>query len=369
MAMKKILTMLIGISVSLMASAQGPEGVLSGENRPPVLIDGLYYYLDENPAEATVANGNKWTGELDIPSEVEYEGHTYPVTYISWVAFWGCKTLTKVRIPKSVRDIHHYSGYGPWKNPFEGCTSLEAIEVEEGNEWMCSVDGVLFNKDMTMLYSYPAGSKRDNYAIPAGVERIGVSAFSNCTSLKSVIMPNTVTVTHGGTFYGCTNLEEVRLSDNLVFMEAYMFRYCTNLKEVSIPPTVKSIGEYTFHGCSSLKTLDLPASVYSLGGFSFANCNLEKLVIRGVIANNYLGSDTFYGLDNSCTIYVLDSEIERYKQYYAGTVLPLESQTTGIVSSNRAMSNHTLSDLQGRRIQGTPGKGIYIRDGRKYVAE
>ena len=182
-------------------------------------------------------------------------------------------------------------------------------------------------------------------------------------------MPNTVTVTYGGTFEGCSNLEEVKLSDNLVYMGAYMFRYCTNLNMVSIPSTVKSIGEYTFHGCSSLKTLDLPASVFLLGDFSFCDCNLEKLVIRGVIDNTYLSKNTFSGLDDSCSIYVLESETERYKQCYSGPVLPLESYTTEIAMPNKAKNSSTLFDLQGRRLQKESAQGIYIRDGRKYIGK
>ena len=366
--MKRIPLLLVGMCLSLMATAQGPAGEPSGEKRKPVLINGLNYYLDEDPYKATVANGNQWTGELDIPSEVEYNGHTYPVTYISYTAFGGCETLTKVRIPKSVRDIYHYAGWEACKNPFDGCTSLESIEVEEGSQYMCSIDGVLYNYDKTTLYSYPAGSKRETYTIPTGVEKIGIASFRNCAALKSVIMPNTVTAAYGGNFEGCSNLEEVRLSDNLIHLEAYMFRYCTNLKTISIPPAVKDLGEYTFHGCSSLRTLDLPASVTFIGDFSFKNCKLEKLVIRGVI-DEYLSRYTFSGLEEACTIYVPASEIERYKQCYEGTVLPLESYTTEIAMPNKAKNSSTLFDLQGRHLQEVPVQSIYIRDGRKYVGK
>ena len=372
--MKKSVLLLISLLLPLMAAAQGPEGEPSGEKRTPVEIDGLKYYLDEDPCEATVANGNQWTGELEIPPEVEYNGHIYPVTYISWRAFVGCETLTKVLIPKSVKDIQHYAGYIAYKNPFYECTSLESIEVEEGSQYMCSLDGVLYNYDKTMLYSYPAGSKRETYTIPEGVEMIGFGSFHHCTALKSVTMPNTVINGFSCEFQGCSSLEEVKLSNNLTDLGDGMFMDCSQLKTVDIPPSIKRISNEAFKGCTSLKKLDVPASVTNIGYMVFAGCSFEELVIRGILKkdgwDNYYGWDIFKGLAESSVVYVPATEVEECKKYFSGVVLPLEDDATLIKSCDMAAQcqrDSIFYDLQGRRISGQPKAGIYIRDGRKVV--
>ena len=372
--MKKSVLLLIIILLPLMAMAQGPEGEPSGEKRTPVEIDGLKYYLDEDLYEATVANNNQWTGELEIPSAVDYDGKTYSVTYISYLAFDNCKSLTKVRIPKNVKDIYHYAGFEDCKNPFIGCVNLEAIEVEEGSEYMCSENGVLFNHDMTILYSYPGGAKSTSYSIPRGVAKMGLYTFSGNASLKSVTMPNTITTGGGSTFSGCSSLEEVKLSDNLTQLYPYMFMDCTQLKTVDIPPSIKRISNEAFMGCTSLKKLNVPASVTAIGYMVFAGCSFEELVIRGILKkdgwDNYYGWDIFKGLAESSVVYVPATEVEECKKYFSGVVLPLEDDATLVKSCDMAAQcqrDSIFYDLQGRRIGGEPKAGIYIRDGRKVV--
>jgi len=105
----------------------------------PVTINGLNYILNEETHEAMLDNGNSWNGDLQLPSRVKYNEEDYTLTRIAWLAFSFCPTLTKVVIPKTVTNIQHYGGYDACKNPFIGCTSLEAIEVDEENPSMCSV--------------------------------------------------------------------------------------------------------------------------------------------------------------------------------------------------------------------------------------
>ena len=264
-----------------------------------VKINGLKYELRWNHT-AIVVNENQWNGELDIPEQVTYEGEEYTVNSIEWVAFMSCKTLTRVRLPKTIASIEHYAGYEDCKNPFSGCTSLEAIEVDEENPWMCSVDGVLFNKDKTWLYCYPAGAKRNAYNIPESVERIGGAAFAYNSYLTSVYMPNSVTKTAFSTFAGCKSLNSIRLPENLKYISARAFA-----------------------NCESLHLLDIPASVSEFEESVFSGSPIKTIVIRGSFSKE-LRKDTFYSMDDEVVIYVQKSEIEKFKKVFSGTIRPLE---------------------------------------------
>ena len=246
-----------------------------------------------------VANANSWEGELDIPEQVVYDDETYTVDRIEWLAFDFCKTLTKVRIPKTVVKIQHYAGYEACKNPFRNCTCLESIEVDEANPSMCSVNGVLFSKDKTQLYCYPAGAKRETYSVPDGVKWLCGNAFAFNSYLTSIYMPNSVTNMAFGTFSNCKSLKSIRLSEN-----------------------IKHISAYTFEKCESLHFLDIPESVMSFAESVFRWSPIKTIVIRGTFPEG-LRSDTFYFMDDEVIIYVQPSEVEKFKKVFTGTVLPL----------------------------------------------
>ena len=87
------------------------------------LIDGIYYNLYADTKEASVTSGysNKYTGSVNIPSSVTYDGVTYSVTLIGGSAFWNCSGLTEVTIPNSVTTI----GGGA----FYDCPRLTAVTI------------------------------------------------------------------------------------------------------------------------------------------------------------------------------------------------------------------------------------------------
>ncbi|MCR5779441.1 MAG: leucine-rich repeat protein [Bacteroidaceae bacterium] len=311
-------------------------------------INGLNYRLDEETQEATLDNGNCWDGTLSLPSVVNYNGKDYPVTRIGWLAFAFCETLTGIKIPGTIREILHYASYEGCKNPFLGCTNLESIEVDENNEWMCSVDGVLFNKDKTWLYAYPAGAQRSSYIIPDCVTTIAGDAFSYNLSLRSVIMPNSVEKEFFSTFNGCRNLETVSFSENL-----------------------KSLGACSFDNCESIRVIDLPKSVSYFAESVFRWTHLDALVVRGTFPAT-LRSDTFYFVDDSMIIYAQPSEIPKFKKVFSGTVLPLEDYVDAVHAPqsstiNHDLSNHQYYDLSGRRLVTPPTRGLFIRDGKVVI--
>lgn len=336
----KVLSLLICIFFGNILSAQNEEPGLP-DSPPTVSIDGLLYNLFEDSHTAMIANANTWEGDLAIPEQITYENQKYIVNKIEWLAFAFCTTLTKVRIPKTVTDIQHYASYEACKNPFVGCTSLEAIEVDEENPGMCSVDGVLFSKDKSRLYCYPAGAKAKKYDVSSEVTWIGGEAFAHNMFLRAVEIPNSVTFLGYGSFGGCRNLESVRLSESLKYLDAY-----------------------TFDNCESLHVLDIPQNVSRFAESVFRWTHLNALVVRGTFPDN-LRYDTFYFVSDSMIIYAQDSEIPKFQRVFSGTVLPLNEYTDGIIAPQKTTTSATPTyDLSGRPVSGKPQRGLYIQGGR-----
>ena len=315
-------------------------------------------YLFPETHEAAINTGNTWIGELDIPSEIEYNGELFTVTGIAQVAFGDCEELTKVRIPKTINHIVHgiltddpnISGggrddYNECMNPFWRCTALESIEVDADNPIMSSDDGILFSKDKTQLYSYPSGKQQETYIIPENITWIGNGVFSSNVYLSSLTMPNSVAFIGGDLCSNCVNLKSVRLSESITFIPAY-----------------------AFDKCESLTLLDIPESVQEFGESVFRWTHLKKLVIRGTFPNG-LRDDTFMFMDEATVLYVQQSEIEKFKKVFSGTVLPLEEYTSNIEQVKQHQQSAPLYDLQGRRLTSQPSKGVYIQSGKKVVVK
>ncbi len=96
-------------------------------------------------------------------------------------AFLDCTKLKRVNIPESVTEI----GGGA----FDGCLELVEIDVAKGNAHYCSVDGVLYTKDMSVLLRFPSGSPVKEFSVPESVKDIGDLAFASCANLRKVTIP------------------------------------------------------------------------------------------------------------------------------------------------------------------------------------
>ena len=101
------------------------------------------------------------------------------VTYIGANAFSSCAKLTRITIPENVSQIGDYA--------FGGCSKLENITVDENNKnYSNDENGVLFNKDKSLLIKYPEAKSGEVYVIPLTVTTVSTRAFDNCNNLKSI---------------------------------------------------------------------------------------------------------------------------------------------------------------------------------------
>lgn len=180
-------------------------------------------------------------------------------------AFEKCDSLTQVKIGNSVTTI----GSGV----FAGCGSLKQIKVGAESQSFTSLDGVLLNKQLTMLLCYPSGKSGTFYKIPESVIAIWHYAFYDCSSLTSVTLPNGVIAIGNLAFFNCGNLTSMTLPDSVIYIGNSAFSKCSNLTSMRIPYGVHSIADYAFFDCSSLTSVTIPDSVTSIGEMAFLGCS------------------------------------------------------------------------------------------------
>lgn len=201
------------------------------------------------------------------------------VTYIGKYAFNNSK-IAIVNISENVAEI----GLGA----FRYCKYLQEINVDINNANYSSVDGVLFNKDLSTLIQYPGGKYvYDGYTVPNGVTTIDRYALAY-TDLETINLPGSVNNIANNAFYDNQNLKSINVAqDNLNYSSINgvlfdktadsLITYPMGRHGVySIPNGTKYIKNEAFSGCSKLTAVIFPSSITEIGSFAFQLC--ESLV-------------------------------------------------------------------------------------------
>ena len=130
------------------------------------------------------------------------------------------------------------------------------------------------------------------FANDNSVTSIGSSAFSYCTGLTSVTMPNSVTIIDTAAFRS-SGLTSVTIPNGVTNIGSEAFYECYGLSSITIPNSVTSIGGYAFKNCTSLATVTFTAtsSVTSIGNYAFSNTALTSITIPNSVTS--IGSYAF----------------------------------------------------------------------------
>lgn len=351
------------------------EGVISIGDDSDVLGDSVF--RDCTSLEGiNVAEGNT---EYSSDSGVLYNKDKtklllYPI----------CKADASYELPESVTDIAADPSEVYYR-PFI-CKNLESITVPETNPVYSSDNGVLFNKDKTVLIKYPEGKADESYTIPNGVTDIN-QAFSGAEKLKNITIPTSMTAIDYYAFESCTTLENVNIPESIVRIggsDAYVdvaagantvFLDCKNLKNVNvaesnavytsvdgvlfskdiktlikypagrmaasyvIPDSVTNIEVQAFADCSALVRAAIPNGVESIGAGTFLNCT--KLIDVNIPDGVTEIRGVFWGCTSLVNITIPDSVTEIRGAFYGCTGLTNAIIPNGVKTINDTFNGCT----------------------------
>ncbi len=164
------------------------------------------------------------------------------VTKIDDCAFADCSSLTSITLPDS------FTAFG--SNVFQNCKLLKSINVSESNNNYVTIDGILYDKEVTHIAYAPEGITK--IVIPDSVTRINDYTFSRYSRLTEVYIPDGVTYIGISSFFMCGSLETVRIPDAVEVINREAFLDCESLKEMTLSKNVSLIDEFAFWGCEAL---------------------------------------------------------------------------------------------------------------------
>ncbi len=283
---------------------------------------GIYYEISNG--EVTITDADEDIETANIPGSIR----GYPVTSIGSVAFFGCTSLTSVTIPDSVTRIG--------SSVFGKCAGLKSLSVAEDNKIYHSQNNcIIETKSKTLV----VGCKNSIIPTDGSVTSIGYYAFSGCTGLTGITIPDSVTVIDYSAFEGCSGLANVKIPNSVTSIDTSAFIYCSGLQSLSVAegnktyhsqnnciiktrskilvigcknsiiPTdgsVTRIGDSAFIGCTGLTSATIPDGITSIGKGAFSWCTgLTSITIPDSITS--IGDSAFWGCTGLTSITIPDS--------------------------------------------------------------
>ena len=217
---------------------------------------------------------------------------------------------------------------------YQGRT-LTVIRIWEGDWWTrdgafsdcSSLTSVEIPNSVTTIsnYAFRGCSSLTSVEIPNSVTTIGNYAFSCCSSLVSVEIPNSVTTIGEYAFGYCSSLVSVEIPNSVTTIGEYAFGYCYSLVSVEIPNSVTTIEAHVFYSCSSLTSVEIPNSVTTIGMDAFDDCSsLVSVEIPNSVTT--IGMDAFKGCSSLVSVEIPNSvtTIGKYAFMWCSSLVSIE---------------------------------------------
>ena len=260
-----------------------------------VYVGGLYYLLkgttDEN-REATVTSiyGGKntsldaknvaqyYSGTINIPETIIYDGNKYTVRKVGSYAFNCQNELQSIYIPRTVTEVEPHAAIKAEKlNRVNVADESELVNIgEEAFKWCTGLKRFTFDGTSLKMKS------------------IDKAAFRECTALERFTwMGNTTVKTIGhSAFYDCSALEKVLWNgkSELKTIQDYAFFKCISLNNFEMPNTTLSVGNSSFRYNASLTNIHLSTSLNYIDEYAYGECGFSQITLPESLANIQAGA-------------------------------------------------------------------------------
>ena len=226
----------------------------------------------------------------------------YGVTAIEGYAFGNCTSLTDLVIPKSINSLNGTA--------FSGCSNLikDINGISYVGKWVIDCDTSL--SEITLLSdtigigdgAFSGCTELIQVALPNGITYIGGSAFYGCNNLSNLTLPNSVKCIGQRAFYGCEKL--INYEDGVGYVGKWIVSCNTVSSQVTLRDDVIGIADGAFYGCS-IYSINIPNTVIYIGEAAFQHCeNLESIIMGNGIKS--IGQTAFLLCTSLTSIYITD---------------------------------------------------------------
>lgn len=239
---------------------------------------------------------------IDIPEGVvTLEGGT----------FVDCSSLVQVNIPKTVTSMG--------LELFSGCYALASITVHEDNPSFKSVDGILFNKNMTKLIAYPQNKQGQKYTVPDTVTDIGYKAFEEARNLIYVYLPDNIKNIGHNAFFSTImqHLPENQYNGGFYLGDYFILQTDKKMTSTTLREGTKVIADGAFTGACEMVAVNIPDGVTHIGDDAFAW--MKKLHTVSIPKSvTYISDSAFYDCPVLRNVYYRGSMNDRTRMFVGG---------------------------------------------------
>ena len=232
------LTTIVALLYSLTASAYDFE------------VDGIRYditsFTDLTVKASSISEA--LTGELVIPSKVQFNGKELVVTDICNDFAISNDAISSLTVNEGVKSIG--------ERAFKDCKNLTNINIAQ----------TITQIGVECFYGCTSLSTFDN----RGIVSLGAKTFAECRNLKEISIENLTSLAEG-CFLNCTKLSACNLP-NITSIGKEAFKNCQSLIEYNITNGVISIEDSAFEGCFAISSIIIPNNVTDLGFNVFKGC-------------------------------------------------------------------------------------------------
>lgn len=181
--------------------------------------------------ETTFAN----VTTVKIPARVEHDGFIYEVCHCK-SSFRQFPSLKRLELPATLTKVD-----------LAKIENLQEVDVDKANTEFSTEDGILFDRQKTVLLSFPRGRDIKKYVVPDSVEKIAEEAFCGQPYIEEIVFPDSTTAIEKRAFAHCSSLREVHLGKGLKKIGIESFVY-TAIERLVLPPDARFVKQHTWDG-------------------------------------------------------------------------------------------------------------------------